>query len=110
MEVDPLREDSSRQRFKLYRSEHGPGFHMRRCRCQEVHVAFINRGRGLACCAALPKLSVLSTDKTYRPREDAEGAVTLDSASCRDLPMSKRWVRWVGKDGSTIIPILGQVR
>lgn len=40
---------------------------------QEVHIAFINSSRGLACCVDLPNLAVLSTDQTFRPREDAEG-------------------------------------
>ena len=38
-----------------------------------MHIAFINSSRGLACCIDLPKLSVLSTDQTYRPRDDTEG-------------------------------------
>ena len=40
---------------------------------QEVHIAFINSSRGLACCVDLPNLAVLSTDQTFRPRDDAEG-------------------------------------
>lgn len=43
------------------------------CLGQEVHVSFINSSRGLACRVDLPNLAVLSTDRTFRPRDDAEG-------------------------------------
>ncbi|CAJ1369277.1 unnamed protein product [Effrenium voratum] len=42
---------------------------------EEVHVAFISSG--LACCADLPNLAVLSTDKTFRPRDDADGRADM---------------------------------
>ncbi|CAE7798448.1 vps13a, partial [Symbiodinium necroappetens] len=39
---------------------------------EDVHVAFMNSQRGLACCMDLPNLAVLSTDKTFRERDDSE--------------------------------------
>lgn len=56
---------------------------------EEVHIAFINSSRGLACCIDLPKLSVLSTDQTYRPRDDAEGAVVPGQSMYKTLQLQK---------------------
>eukprot|EP00438_Fugacium_kawagutii_P031696 Skav232925 [mRNA] locus=scaffold1477:843532:850485:- [translate_table: standard] len=48
---------------------------------EEVHIAFINSSRGLACCVDLPNLAVLSTDQTYRPRDDTEGGAVVPGQS-----------------------------
>ncbi|CAJ1422680.1 unnamed protein product, partial [Effrenium voratum] len=52
---------------------------------EEVHVAFISSG--LACCADLPNLAVLSTDKTFRPRDDADGAVAPGQSMYKTLQL-----------------------
>eukprot|EP00434_Breviolum_minutum_P014207 symbB.v1.2.012527.t1/scaffold852.1/size193270/5 len=56
---------------------------------EEVHIAFINSSRGLACCVDLPNLAVLSTDQTFRPREDAEGAVVPGQSMYKTLQLQK---------------------
>ncbi|CAE8741723.1 unnamed protein product [Polarella glacialis] len=38
---------------------------------KDVHLSFFNGERGLACGMEFPKLAVLSTDHTFRPRDDS---------------------------------------
>ncbi|CAE7218035.1 Vps13c [Symbiodinium natans] len=54
---------------------------------EDVHIAFMNSQRGLACCMDLPNLAILSTDKTFREREDAEGAVVPGQSMYKTLQM-----------------------
>ncbi|CAK9022321.1 unnamed protein product [Durusdinium trenchii] len=56
---------------------------------EEVHVSFINSSRGLACRVDLPNLAVLSTDRTFRPRDDAEGAVVPGQSMYKTLMLQQ---------------------
>ncbi|CAE7273181.1 Vps13c, partial [Symbiodinium sp. CCMP2456] len=60
---------------------------------EDVHVAFMNSQRGLACCMDLPNLAVLSTDKTFRERDDSEGAVVPGESMYKTLQMKDFSVR-----------------
>ncbi|CAE8641801.1 unnamed protein product, partial [Polarella glacialis] len=44
---------------------------------KDVHLSFFNGERGLACGMEFPKLAVLSTDHTFRPRDDKDSSVDL---------------------------------